>query len=182
MPADWIPNCATQLERAIRALFIGSGAATAADCFISNESEERAGIATGITTVRCSSSDTTDPEGAGNEKFQVTIQNKFFAAQEESETNVKLNRVEMDMRVGRQMLAMLAGTNGRTDTDVACASITTYGRALADVDSANESDMEEFTCLFGRYLGMTRGVPEDLSCSWVEVRNFEITACPTAVD
>jgi hypothetical protein len=63
-----------------------------------------------------------------------------------------------------------------------CDDINEYGRALATIDATNESDMTEFTCLSGRYLGMTRGEPEDGSCAWVEVRNFEFVACPTNVD
>ncbi len=179
MPDDWIPNCGTQLERAIRAHFIDQGAATADDCFISNESEDRTGLAAGITTIRAASSQAAD--GSGNEVFQVVIQNKFGVRGNPEEENPKLNRTELDRRVGRQMLALLSGDEGRTDLNLACSAISIAGNALATIDPDNEADMEEFTCLFGRYLGMTRGAPDDASCAWVEVRNFEFTAAPSAI-
>jgi len=88
----------------------------------------------------------------------------------------------MDRRVGRQMLAMSKGdsTTGRLDATI--ANITDAGRELATLDDENESDMSEFTCIFVRYLGMTRGQPEDNSCAWIEARNYEIVACPSNVD
>ncbi len=181
MPDDWIPNCGTQLERAIRALFVARGAATVDDCYISVENRERTVLATGITTIRANSS-SHDPEASGNEKFTVSIQNKFAAIGDPTETNPKLNRTELDKRVGRQQLAMLRGNDDSDWPDLTCDEITSEGRALADIDEDNEADMSEFTCQFIRYLGMTRGEPEDDSCAWVEVRNFEITACSLNVD
>lgn len=184
MPDDWIPNCGTQVERAIRALFVARGAATVADCFISNESALRdasvSPLSTGITTIRANASSTADGELSGNEKFTVSIQNKFGVKGDPTEENPLVNRTELDQRVGRQQLAMLRG-NDSESLSLTRDDLTTYGRELADTDPDNEADMEEFTCLFVRYLGMTRGEPEDDSCSWVEVRNFEIAACPTAI-
>lgn len=182
MPDDWIPNCATQLERAIRALFVQEGAASVADCFISNESTEIGNLATGVTIIRASSSTTEDSEQSGNEKLSVSIQNKFDASVGPSETNTKLNRVQMDRRVGRQMLAMSRWSSDPGRFGETIENITDAGRELATLDAENESDMSEFTCLFVRYLGMTRGQPEDNSCAWVEARNYEITVCPSNVD
>lgn len=187
MPTDWIPNSASQLERAIRAMFIARGDATAADCHISNESGDRTGIANGITDILAVMSTATDTEPSGNEKWTVRIQNKFGAVVQPDEPNPQLNRVAMDQRVGRQMLALLRGTYSLDET---CADITNAGRALAVandstaeaiLDAANNADMAEFTCLFGRYLGATRGQPEDGSCAWVEVRNMEFVAVPVAI-
>jgi hypothetical protein len=188
MPSDWIPNCGTQLERAIRALFIAEGAATADDCHISNDSTERTGlITTGLTTILASQSTAADTELSGNEKWSVSIQNKFGAALQPGETNASVNRVALDTRVGKQMLEMMQSSgNPSGSLDETAANITAAGRALAAVDdetaAANDVDMTEFTCLFVRYLGSTRGRPDDGSCAWVEVRNFEITACPSNVD
>ena len=187
MPTDWIPNSGSQLERAIRAMFIARGDATAADCHASNESGDRTGLATGITDILAVMSTATDTEPSGNEKWTVRIQNKFGAVVQPDEPNPQLNRVEMDRRVGRQMLAMMRGTYSLDET---CADITTEGRAIATPAdgtaeaiqaAANDADMTEFTCLFGRYLGATRGQPEDGSCAWIEVRNFELVAVPVAI-
>lgn len=181
MPSDWTPNCGTQLERAIRAMFITNGAATHNDCYISNESGERGDLSTGITTILASQS-SHEAELSGNDVWQVTIQNKFGAALEPGETDTQLNRIELDKRVGRQLrLMMQAGDDNASYPDATCLAITTEGRALYITDAINNEDMEEFTCLFLRYTGSTRGRPEDNSCSWVEARNFEITACPNAV-
>lgn len=181
MPADWIPNCGTQLERAIRALFVEAGAATVDDCFISNESGERGDLETGVTTILAHSS-THDPETTGNEVYQVTIHNKFGAALQPGESDISRNRVLMDKRVGRQMLALMQGGTESSGLRYSCSDLTTYGRALYTIDPESNEDMEEFTALYLRFTGSTRGRPDDASCAWVEVRNFEITCCPTNVD
>lgn len=182
MPEDWIPNVATQIERAIRALFISKGAASASDCFISNESTDRAGIATGITTIRANTSTTSESELSGRETITVTIQNKFAARDNPAESNNDAARIEMDKRVGRQMTALMQGGTVSGDLNFACADINEAGRALATSSNAtvaaNNADMSEFTVTFGRYLGLTRGEPEDDSAAWVEVRTFEFKACP----
>ena len=188
MPADWIPNCGSQLERAIRALLVSTGAATMADCYISNDPRERIGLATGITDIQAVQSNT-EPEISGNEKWAVRIQNKFGVPTQPGEANPNVNRIEMDTRVGRQMLELLRSNDGMTLFKTA-DNITAAGRALAvsdgstdgDIQAENEADMAEFTCLFVRWLGSSRGQPDDASCSWVEVRNFEITACPSAIN
>jgi hypothetical protein len=188
MPEEWIPNCGTQLERAIRALFIEKGAASVADCFISNDSTERADLADGLTTVRAFQSTTNEAELSGNETFQVVILNEFWVRGSPNEENLSLNRVRLDERVGRQMRCLLqailrdGATTDSGTLDGTCADITSAGRALATQDAVNDADMTEFTCLKGRYLGMARGEPADQSCSWAELRNFEFTVCPANVD
>lgn len=186
MPTDWTPNNGTQLERAIRALFVTTGAVDPDDCFISNESTERGNLSTGITTIQAISSSTDESEPVGNEKWQVTIQNKFGAALEDGQTDTAINRLQLDMRVGRQQDKMTQAGDYSQTLDATASAITAAGRALATVtaepDATNDADMAEFTCLFVRYTGATRGRPEDGSCAWVEVRNYEITACPIAIN
>lgn len=186
MPTDWIPNCGTQLERAIRALFLARGDATADDCYISNESRERIGTTAGITDIIAIKSDTA-PELSGNEVWLVHVDNTFAATADPDGENDLLNRVTLDQRVGRQKLALLRGTNSLNET---CTDITTHGNAMATaVDAtdeavlfaANNVDMSEFTCLFGRYLGATRGNPNNESSAWRERLIFEFTACPAAI-
>lgn len=187
MPTDWLPNCGTQLERAIRALFISKGAATKDDCYVSNESRDRTGLDTGITAILAEQSTTQDSELSGNEKWQVSIQNLYGAVQQEGEPP-ELNRIEMDKRVGRQELLLRKGEADKLD--VSADDITAAGRALAvtdntpegDLSAAQNEDMAEFTCLFMRFLGSTRGKPNDEACAWVEKRHYEITACPANVD
>lgn len=186
MPSDWIPNCGSQLERAIRALFIEKGAASPDDCFVSNDSRTRGDdvatdIDNGITSILAQQS-THEPETTGNEVWTVMIQNKFGAALQPEGTDTNLQRLKLDQRVGRQMLALMQGGTESSGLRFTCTDITTYGRALADQDTVNDADMTEFTCLYGRFIGSTRGRPEDASCAWVEVRNFEFWCCPTNVD
>jgi hypothetical protein len=181
MPADWIPNNGTQIERALRALFIAEGVATAADCFISNDSGTRPTVTTGATEIIALNSNH-DVEPTGNEKWLVRITNKYGAALQPGETNAEVNRLALDQRVGKQMLHLMGGATVPNQNSTTATNITTAGRALAVSDPTNNDDMDEFTCLFVRYLGATRGQPDDGSCAWVEVRNFEITACPLNVD
>lgn len=194
MPIDYLPNTATQLERAIRAWLQECGAVGPLDCFISNDSRDRsaenAPLDKGITDIMALSSNTTEAEDSGNEKFVVRISTKFGAIVSPDEPNPAVNRVECDKRVGKLMLAMSDGKS--SDMRLATAlAISTAGRDLANEvdstdaavqDAANNADMAEFTCLSVRYLGMTRGQPDDRSCAWIEVRNFEISACPSNVD
>jgi hypothetical protein len=166
-------------------MFIAFGAVTHSDCFISNESIERGNLSTGITTILASQS-SHDLELSGNDVWTVTIQNKFGAAMEPSATDTGLNRQQLDERVGRQLhLMMQASDNSEAYPDETCSSITYRGRSLAlnpnQPAATNDADMAEFTCLFLRYMGATRGRPDDNSCAWIEARNFEITACPSAV-
>ncbi len=118
----------------------------------------------------------------------MRVENTFAAIPQQGEPNPELNRVEIDKRVGRQKLALMRGTYSLDET---CSDITTLGRALAvPVDGSdeavlaaqNDADMAEFTCLFGRYLGATRGRPKDDASAWLEVQNYEFMACPTAIN
>lgn len=194
MPLDYLPNCATQLERALRALLFSVGAVGAKDCFISNDHRTRntedAPLTDGITDILAFQSTTGEAEDSGNEKFTVRITNKFAVPTQPSETNPGGFRLAYDQRIGKQMLA-LSESNGQDMRDPVCDLITEKGRALATAtgstavelqEAANNADMAEFTCLSLRYLGMTRGQPDDNSCAWVEVRTFEISACPTAIN
>lgn len=186
MPSDWIPNVGTQLERAIRALFVSRGDVTMGDCYISNDSRTRIelGSPQGITDIVAISSDATDLEPTGNEKWIVHLDNTFSTSADAAE----LNRVIMDTRVGRQKLAMMRGVDSLDET---CADITTQGRALSvAVDSSDDAiqsatdnaDMAEFTALFGRFIGSSRGNPNVDSSAWRERLIFEIVSCPTAID
>ncbi len=194
MSLDYLPNTATQLERATRAWLQESGAVGPLDCFISNDSRDRsaanAPLDQGITDIVALSSTTGEAEDSGNEKFIVRFSTKFGAIVSPDEPNPAVNRVECDKRVGKLMLALSDGKS--SDMRLATAqAITAAGRALATAvdstpaavrDAENNADMTEFTCLSVRYLGMTRGQPDDNSCAWIEVRNFEISACPSNVD
>ena len=190
MASDYIPNTGTQLERAVRALLLTAGAVGLTDCFISNENRDRSTLASGITDILAFQSTTAEAEDSGNEKFTVRITTKYGAIAQPEEPNPSLNRIEIDKRIGKMMLALGVGnsSNMRAET---CSAITIAGRALAIAtdgsdaaiqDAANNEDMSDFTCLSLRYLGMSRGEPDDASCAWVEVRNFEISACPSNVD
>ncbi len=181
MPIEPLPNNGTQIERALRAWFIAHAAGTKNDLFISNDSRDRPQILTDIFAT----SSRHDPENTGNEIWSVSIQNKFPAAIQPGQNNPEAHRVAIDARVGLQMAA-LAQTDDNCTLNFTAAGISTAGRSLATAgstrDQANNADMADFTCLFVRYLGASRGRPDDDSCSWVEVRNYEITACPYNVD
>lgn len=182
MPAvTAIPNNATQVERAIRAWLIECAAGTADDIYISNDSRERQFPITDIIAQESKH----HPENTGTEIWQVTIQHKFPAANQPGQTNLGKNRVQMDDRVGKQMAAMLQSNDNLT-LNATWEGITTSGRLLATTGSAqeqaNNADMADFTCLFVRYMGATRGKPDDDSCAWVEVRNYEVTAANFAIN
>ena len=185
MPVTAVPNVATQLERAIAAWLADCGAGTPTDIYISNDPRDRAGLlTTGITDVRAHSS-VHSPEFSMNEVFQVTIQCKFGAALQPGQANKSLNRITLDNRVGMVKAAMCQTANSQT-FDATITGITASGRALktastAAVAAAN-TDMDAFECIFVRYVGCSRGRPDDDSCAWVESLNFEITAAPAAIN
>jgi hypothetical protein len=194
MPVNVLPNCGTQLERAIRAYLIAQGAGTADDIYISNDSRTRAGLDTGLTDIMAVRSRVEGQELSGNEVWQVTLENKFGASPQPGQADINLNRVQMDLRVGKQMYQMLQADDSSPNTlKHTCAAISAAGRALA-VDASNgadpdqaqvaedNADMVDFTCIFLRFLGSERGHPKDHSTAWVEKRIFEITACPANVD
>lgn len=160
-----------------------------ADCYTSNDSQirEELGAVLGITDINAVKSEH-DLEPTGNEVWRVHVDNTFAAKVQPETANQGLNRKLMDERVGRQKLALMRGVN---QLDEACADITTKGRALAvAVDAsaeaveaaANNADMAEFTCLFGRYVGAERGNSKVDASAWMERLIFEFTACPSAID
>jgi len=181
MPLTAIPNNATQTERALRALFIANAAGTADDIFISNDWRDRPGTLTDI--IAQSSRHAT--ENSGDEIWTVAIQNKFPAAPQPGEENPEALRVAIDERVGLQMAALAQSDDNQT-LKFTTTAISAAGRALttagSDMDQANNADMADFTCLFIRYLGATRGRSDEDSATWVEVRNYEITTCASDVD
>jgi len=82
-------------------------------------------------------------------------------------------------------------SNGGQDYNVTRDGITSAGRALKNsgtaVEQANNWDMADFTCLFVRYSGASRGHPSDGDGrldrnSWVESRRYQITACASNQD
>lgn len=181
MPADWIPNIATQIERAIRAYLIEQGAASAEDCHISTDYRTRN---SDNISIIARVSTTGHAELSGNELYQVSIQHRFQALPPPEEPNPEQYRINLDKSVGRAQLAMMNGESGTLSPT--CSAITAAGRALATAGSTtlqeNNADMTEFTCLSVRYLGATRGQPDDSANHWMEVRNYEVGACPANVD
>lgn len=182
MPVTAIPNNATQVERAVRAWLISEGAGTAADLFIS--SDWRARPQSEVFSTIVASASRHHPEHCGTEIWQVAVTHFFPANVPPDHANPDAYRVALDNRVGLAAAA-LAQTDNNQTLDYTADGVTTAGRALAAAgtatDQANNADMDEFTCLQVRYLGATRGKPEDESCAWVEVRNYEITAAAAAI-
>jgi hypothetical protein len=172
MSVTAMPNNATQVERAVRAWLIECGAGTEDDYFISTDYRKRPQSEIFSTIVAATSRHS--PEVAGNEIWQVAITHFYPANVPPDHESPDSYRAALDERVGLQMAA-LAQSDDEHTLQYTVDAITTAGRNLT------AADMAEFTCLFLRYLGASRGKPEDESCAWVEVRNYEITAAALAL-
>ncbi len=179
MPLTPLPNVGSQLDRAIVAYLISVEAGTAANTYPSYCSTDKVFP---NTTVKSHAS-AHDPDLTANEIFNVAIMAKFNAREETA--NPEAKRKAADERIGLIMAALLQSDDGQTLKATARA-ITAAGRALATSDNAtvaaNNADMADFTLQHWYYKGAVRGTPEDESCAWVEVRNFQATASPSNVD
>jgi hypothetical protein len=186
VPVDFTPNCGSQLERAVRAFHIASGARPAGGIFVTNDPNERTNP---LRTITAQASNASETELSGNETWQVQIVDQFDSNVQQNQKNADANRLAMDTQVGLMMKCMMQSSNG-SNLDVTVAGITEAGRALATTGTAmeqrNNQDMLEFTCLFVRFLGSGRGHPSEegnaKNTFWVEERRFEIKCCPSNVD
>jgi hypothetical protein len=176
MPITAIPNVGSQLDRAIVAYLISVEAGTADDTFPANGTGDKE---LPNTIVRSTGSTHAPMEG-GNEQWTVSIMVRASAVDPETGEPSESARVALDNRVGLVLAAMLQSEDGQTLNFTADA-ITTAGRALAVSDPTNNADMDQFTCQAVYYNGAQRGNPDGEDAVWVEMRNFTIHCCPTAL-
>lgn len=184
-----ISNVGSQLDRAVTAYLISNGVGkwkvqNPGDCTVSPA--DGLAISTYPHVIVLSHSSTHDPAPTGDEAFMVRIICKFGVAGARQQANPYAARVARDAIVGL-MLTLMLQTDDNATLDLTAANITAAGRALAaDADpliAANNADMANFTALHVGYHGTTtRGDPDQEGCAWVEIREFRITACPTAID
>lgn len=198
MAIDPLPNNGSQVERAARAWLASAtsendpaaqGILHAASIYATNDSRTR-DAQRGLIDIQAKSSQH-DPDSQGTEVWQVAINSTFPAAKQPGQSNPDLNRLLIDRQIGLIDAAMSQTSKEGVGFDATATGITAAGRALKTTgstqDKANNWDMADFTCLFVRYLGATRGHPVDGDGNmdrtfWVESRNYEITACPANVD
>lgn len=183
MPVS-IPNVCSQCDRAIRAFLISQGCGSAEDINVAYSVSTN----TYPNTVVKSISSTHLVENSGLERIQVQLQFKQTAAIDPGEPNPEFTRVQLDLRVGQSLAAMLQTSDNYT-LDATAALITVAGQALAVSDGSpagnqsalNNADMAQFTMQHLYYKGAARGQPDDDNASWVEVRNFECDCDPLAI-
>lgn len=173
-----IPNVGSQLDRAVAAYLAGLGINGGAVYPAFSVATKTYPV---VKVVSRQSSQ--DPELTGNEKFRVNIEVRQSAASAAKPVNLESQRVALDLLVGQIMAAMMQTQDGGT-LDYVCALITAAGISLSTTGTAtqkaNNADMAAFSCLYMRYIGATRGEPEEENLAWVEIRTFEITAAPVA--
>jgi hypothetical protein len=196
--ANVIPNVGSQIDRALRALFIKNGAAPQSTkgnggIFLTLDGGDRSNP---LRTVFAHDGQES-VKFTGSEEFTVLITDQFDAVNQPSQTNLGFNRVAIDAQVGAMMWLMMQSSNG-VDLDQTVKDITDAGRALAVLKSAgglapdaqfaaNNADMADFTCLFVEPAGQKRGHPVNDEHGgiertfWVEARSFRITAAPSAI-
>lgn len=202
MPTNPYPNVGSQLDRALRALFIQEGAMPQPDLpnggiFLTLDQATRTNPLRTIHAYDAQES----TMFAGNLDYHVQIVDQFAAAPQPGMQNPELHRVQMDLQVGKMMTTLHLSENG-ANLDRTVKDITDAGRALAETgvespdgdpyydsvqDLANNEDMAEFTCLFVVPMGHSRGHPTDGDTGgqnkslWTEVRRFRITVAPVVI-
>ena len=196
--ANIIPNVGSQIDRALRALFI------------KNSATPQPLLGNGGIFLTLDSGDRTNPlrtvfahdaqesvKFSGSQEYMVLITDQFDAVIQPGQTNPGFNRVSIDAQLGAMMWLMMQSSNG-VDLDATVKNITDAGRALAVLKTAgglaptqqfadNNSDMADFTCMFVEPAGQKRGHPVNDEHGgiertfWVESRSFRITAAPSKI-
>lgn len=179
----WLPNLGSQLDRALRATIIASGAATASQVFPVTDFRTRPNPP--IVDIRSHSGIPSPRPQVGNYDFEVDLIFKFNASVPHGHADPESWRREMDIFIGAVMyqLFLLDYADG---LPTVCDAINAAGRALktagSDEDQANNVDMGDFTCLHIAPGAESRGHPineeggVDASL-WVERRSLTITCC-----
>jgi hypothetical protein len=178
MASDFIPNLGSQIDRALRALFLADGAVTAEQVFVVTDFRTRpAPPLLDIKTTSC----TPVVPFTGNYSCQVDLFFKFSAV-----TDTELDRVAMDQFVGGVGYSLFRG-DYNDGMPTVCAAINAAARALAVSDPANNADMAGFTVSRitpgterrGFPIGAEGGVDGSY---WVEQRSLEIMACSETIN
>lgn len=186
---DYIPNIASQIDRAIRALLVSDAAATEEQTFLCTDWRDRPDPEDvgGLIDIKTTSGDEREQE-SGNYGCTVELYFRFKSiASGETEAEAAARRVSMDELIGVVMYALDRADYGSGKPTV-CAALNTAGRALAVSSPDTDADMENFTALavYGNpRIERGHGMGDDGSVDasvWVEKRTLTIVACPRNVD
>jgi len=182
MASDYIPNLGSQIDRALRALFIADEAVTEDQVFVVTDFRTRPEPPIlDIKTVSC------HPvvPFTGNYTCSVDLFFKFSAVVADDDADPGSHRREMDEFIGKVCNSLFRGDYG-DGLPTVCAALETAGRALATSDATNSADMEGFSVFRIVPGGESRGFPisEEGGVDgsyWVEKRSLEIMACSAAI-
>lgn len=177
---NWLPNLGSQLDRALRALFIAGGAVSPAQVFIANDWRERDLPLVEIVSRRG------EPSAVfhGSLDYTVELRFKFPANPPKGHRNPDAYQNEMDRFIGG-CLWLLHQDDPDQGLPTVCEALTLAGRNLATSGSSaqqrNNADMAGFTVQYIIPGEEERGYPAseqgpDTSC-WMENRTWRITAC-----
>jgi hypothetical protein len=185
MPLDWLPNTASQLDRALRAYFVGATATTHEQTMIANDHRRRSLPLLDIATAFGDRNRAVpSPLYSGSFDYPVDITAEFPANPEAGHPNPDLYSLEMDRFIG-QITWLMDLRDPDQGYPLVCAAITTAGRALKTVGStkskAANTDMGEFTVQFIVPAAEQRVKVSDDGVFWLERRSYIITACSNAL-
>ena len=181
---NWLPNLGSQLDRALRALFVAGAAVKPAQVFIANDWRERELPLLEIVSRRG------EPSAAfhGSLDYIVELHFKFPANPPKGHRNPESYQHELDRFIGG-CTWLLYQADPNQGLPAVCQELTLAGRALAAAGStaqqANNADMAGFTAQYIVPGEEERGYPTsdqgpDTSC-WLESRTYRITACSAVV-
>lgn len=181
----WLPNTASQLDRALRAHFVSAGATTFAQTMISNDFRQRELPLLDIASAFGEKNRATpNPNFSGSFDYPVDITAEYQACPDTGHPNPALYQLGLDKFIGA--IAQLMFLDDYADgLPTVCTAITTAGRALKTTGTAKEKaanpDMAEFTVQFIVPTSENRIKVEDNGVYWLERRSYLITACSAAV-
>lgn len=131
MPLNWIPNCGSQIERAIRKYCIDNDATPQSKgakrgIYISTEVDDRSNPMRTILATDSSES----PKFSGTQAYNVTIIDQFDALPQPENRNPDGLRTAFDRQIG-QVMHLMSRTDDSRTLRKTCANITDAGRSLA---------------------------------------------------
>lgn len=182
----WLPNTASQLDRALRAYFVAAGATTFAQTMIGNDFRTRPLPLLDIASAWDEKNRATpSTQYSGSLDIPVLLTAEFPASPDAGHPNPALYQLALDKFIG-QITRLLDLQDPDQGYPTVCAAITAAGRALkttgSNKDQAANPDMAEFTCQFIVPTSEYRIKAEDNGVFWLERRTYLITACSNAVD
>jgi hypothetical protein len=176
-------NLRSKLNRAVVAHLISEGCGTAANVipFLSRtektiqNSEPNTVVRARVGKPRVMFS------GVYDVVLQITIRGSAVQELADDDAGLQTARLAFEDRVARTYDAMMQSDDGQSLSWTA-KSITSLGRGLAVIDSVNDGDMDEFTCLSLQDAGFGDPNPNDQECVWEEVLLFEACCCASNLE